>query len=58
MSGSVYRFLVTDPDALHFEYATAQVLPDGKTVEETDWGTREFGLYDPDGNALFFYRDR
>ncbi len=58
MSGSVYRFLVDDPDALHIDYEAAGVLPRGKKVEDTDWGTREFGLYDPDGNALFFYRDR
>lgn len=57
MSGSVYRFVVDDPDALHAEYLDRDVLPPGKVVADTEWGTREFGLYDPDGNALFFYRD-
>jgi catechol 2,3-dioxygenase-like lactoylglutathione lyase family enzyme len=25
-------------------------------IRDTPWGSREFGFYDPDGNALFFYR--
>ncbi|MEM6990964.1 MAG: VOC family protein [Myxococcota bacterium] len=58
LDAAAYRFVVDDPDALHAEYAAAGVLPAGKVVEDTAWGTREFGLYDPDGNALFFYRDR
>jgi hypothetical protein len=24
---------------------------------QTPWNTREFGLRDPDGNGLIFYRD-
>ncbi len=59
MSGSVYRFLLDEPDSFFAECRTRGVeLPHGKSVEDTTWGTREFGLYDPDGNALFFYRDR
>lgn len=53
-----YRFLVDDPDAVFAELASNGVVPDGKVVEDTPWGTREFGLYDPDRNGLFFYRDR
>jgi hypothetical protein len=26
-------------------------------VQDKPWGTREFALYDPDGNALISYRD-
>lgn len=58
MSGSVYRFLVDDPDQLYEEYLRAGVIATGTDVTDTSWGTREFGLYDPSGNALFFYRDR
>lgn len=57
-SGNVYRFLVDDPDALFDEIAGRSDILDGREVRDTDWNTREFGLYDPDGNALFFYRDR
>ncbi|MEM9652225.1 MAG: VOC family protein [Actinomycetota bacterium] len=58
VDGSAYRFLVDDPDELFAEISAASSILDGKTVADTDWGTREFGVYDPDGNALFFYRDR
>ncbi len=58
LDGAAYRFLVDDPDAMYAEVADRDVLPPGKVVADTPWGTREFGLYDPDGNALFFYRDR
>ncbi|MEM9654431.1 MAG: VOC family protein [Actinomycetota bacterium] len=57
LTGSTYRFLVADPDALFVEFVGRSDLLDGRQVEDTAWGTREFGLYDPDRNALFFYRD-
>jgi catechol 2,3-dioxygenase-like lactoylglutathione lyase family enzyme len=52
------RFLVDDPDALFREFSALHALPAGKTVRDTDWGTREFGFFDPDGNGLTFYRPR
>lgn len=52
------RILVSDPDALFAEYRARGALPDSAQVANTDWGTREFGLRDPDGNGLTFYRDR
>lgn len=58
VDGNIYRFLVDDPDELFAEIAAGSSVLDGRAVADTDWGTREFGLYDPDGNALFFYRDR
>ena len=50
------RFLVEDPDALYAELRERGVEcnPDG--VQDKPWGTREFALYDPDRNALTFYR--
>ena len=51
------RFLVEDPDALYDEYRERGVECSPSGVEDKPWGTREFGLHDPDGNALIFYRD-
>ena len=51
------RLLVEDPDALYAEYQDKQVLKDQSEVKSTPWGTREFAFYDPDKNALTFYRD-
>jgi catechol 2,3-dioxygenase-like lactoylglutathione lyase family enzyme len=56
LDGTAYRFLVDDPDALRATFAKDLIA--AREVTDTAWGTREFGLYDPDGNALFFYRDR
>lgn len=52
-------FYVEDPDALFAEYRASRALsftPDAE-ISDTPWGTREFWIYDPDGNALTFYRD-
>jgi len=57
MSTTRLRFLVEDPDALFAEYRDKQVLGKRTRLADTPWGTREFALYDPDGNALTFYRD-
>jgi uncharacterized glyoxalase superfamily protein PhnB len=51
------RIDVDDPDALFEEYRAKGVLGEGAGVRETSWGTREFGLRDPDGNGLIFYHD-
>ena len=51
------RFLVDDPDALFSEYRQRGVECNPNSVHDTSWGTREFALYDLDGNALTFYRD-
>ena len=51
------RFLVEDPDALFNEYRQRGVECTPNSVDDTQWGTREFALYDPDRNALTFYRE-
>jgi catechol 2,3-dioxygenase-like lactoylglutathione lyase family enzyme len=51
------RVFVADPDALHAEYLAQATIGPDQPVHDTGWGTREFGLYDPEMNALFFYRD-
>ena len=54
----IYRFMVDDPDSLLGEFHTRSSVFADRDVADTAWGTREFSRYDPDGNALFFYRDR
>jgi uncharacterized glyoxalase superfamily protein PhnB len=56
MSTSRLRFLATDPDARFSEYGQRGVECTSDGLRDTTWGTREFALYDPDGNALTFYR--
>lgn len=51
-----FRIPVDDPDALYNEFKTMGVLDDDVQVHETDWGTREFGFRDPDGNGLVFFK--
>lgn len=59
----VYRFLVTDVDALHAEFTTRapSALASSETTPwhapaNTPWGTREFHVLDPSGNGLQFYQ--
>jgi catechol 2,3-dioxygenase-like lactoylglutathione lyase family enzyme len=51
------RVEVDDPDALYEEFKGKGVIPAGKAVSDTSWGTREFGFFDPNGNGLTFQRD-
>src|SRR5215204_5256706 len=57
MSTTRLRLLVEDPDALFSEYRQRGVECTPNGVRDTPWVTREFALYDPDRNALTFYRD-
>ena len=52
------RFLIEDVDDLFAEYRDKGVFHAGTDLRDTPWGTREFAFYDPDGNGLFFYRNR
>src|SRR5215472_4808306 len=54
---TMLRFVVDDPDALLEEYKAKGLVPEGTSVEDKPWGTREFAFFDPDGNGLTFYRD-
>lgn len=56
MSTTRLRFLVEDPDALFHEYRQRNVECSVHGIRNTPWGTREFALFDPDQNALTFYR--
>ena len=50
------RILCKDPDLL-FKELGYLVRPTGSGLRNTGWGTREFGIYDPDDNGLIFYRN-
>jgi len=51
------RIEVDDPEALFEEFKSRGVIPLGRVVADTSWGTREFGFSDPNGNGLTFQRD-
>ena len=51
-----FRIPVDDPDALYAEFKAMGVLDDDVDLQETTWGTREFGFRDPDGNGLVFFK--
>lgn len=51
------RFMIDRVESLFDEYRTRSVFHSQTVLRDTDWGTREFAFYDPDGNALTFYRD-
>ena len=57
MSTIRLRFLVDDPDRLFAEWRKSDAVEAARAPKNTPWGTREFALYDPDRNALTFYRD-
>jgi catechol 2,3-dioxygenase-like lactoylglutathione lyase family enzyme len=54
--GPEFRLLVDGVDGLFEEYRSRGVVPEGREVRDTPWGTREFALHDPDGNGLIFFR--
>lgn len=51
------RIVVSDLEGLFEECRGAGVFHAGTSLRETPWGTREFGIYDPDRNGLVFYMD-
>jgi len=61
----VYRFLVSDVDALYEEFVVSGGIGFEPNLQspwakpaDTPWGTREFHLRDPGQNGLQFYRLR
>ena len=52
LGASVYVF-VDDVDVLHQEFAS-RGIPSLGALREQEWGTREFGVADADGNTLRF----
>jgi uncharacterized glyoxalase superfamily protein PhnB len=56
-SQTMCRFVVDDVDALYKEYSKHKgvIHPNGK-LQDKPWGTREFGVLDPTGVCLTFYK--
>ncbi|WP_298904167.1 glyoxalase superfamily protein [uncultured Psychroserpens sp.] len=57
MDSVLLRIYVENVDALFQEYSTKAVFHENTELKDTSWGTREFGIYDKNGNGLVFYRD-
>ncbi len=51
------RIYVEAVDVLFEEYQTKDVFHENTALRITDWGTKEFGVYDLYGNGLIFYKD-
>ena len=51
------RILCDKPGVLYDKWKHL-VNPQSAGLRDTPWGTREFGVYDPDGNGLIFYCNR
>ncbi len=54
---SQVRFQVENIRPLFEEYIEAGVITKESFREKTAWGTNEFGFYDANKNAIFFYED-
>lgn len=52
------RVMVEDVDALHAELQPRGVLHPNAQLHNQPWGSREFGVCDPDNNLITFYEPR
>lgn len=53
LGGSVVRILVKNIEPLLEEFINRGIVTAEKYRPHTDWGTKEFGFYDLNGNAIF-----
>jgi catechol 2,3-dioxygenase-like lactoylglutathione lyase family enzyme len=51
------RIQVTGVDDLYARCSERGVVHPNGRIEDTWWGTREFGVLDPDGNAIGLYEE-
>ena len=51
------RIAVQNIDSLYAQYDRKGVVNPGARLETKPWGSRDFGVYDPNGAALVFYED-
>ena len=51
------RVRVEGIEQLHQEYVESGAVADQGPLEPTAWGTREFGIWDPNGAGFVFYED-
>jgi len=54
MSSTTVKFQVKNIDPLFEKFVTAGIIDAGRMIRNTDWGTSEFSLPDPNGNRIFF----
>ena len=52
------RVRVQGVDALYAQCAERGIVHPNAHIDDTSWGTREFGILDPDGNLIGFYEER
>ena len=57
LGGSVIKIFVEDIDPVFEEMVGKGVIHPDKLRRNTAWNTHEFGLYDLNGNAIFFVQD-
>ena len=56
-AGSVTKIFVEDVKAIFNQMLDAGTIESHKLRLDTAWKTHEFGLYDLNGNAIFFVQD-
>lgn len=57
LGGSVIRIFVNDINPVFQACVDSGVVDSSKLRRNTPWQTHEFGMYDPNGNAIFFVED-
>jgi catechol 2,3-dioxygenase-like lactoylglutathione lyase family enzyme len=53
-----FRVNVDGVDELYEQCKARDVVHPNAPLGDTDWGTREFGVLDPDGNLVGFWQER
>ena len=57
LGGSVVRIFVKDIHPVFNEFVKRGTVASDRLRMGTDWGTNEFGFYDPNNNAIFIVQD-
>lgn len=57
LGGSVVKIFVKNIETLFAEFVEKEIISIDKLRKNTSWNTHEFGLYDLNGNAIFFVED-
>jgi hypothetical protein len=57
LGGSVIRIFVEDIHPVFEELVKRGAVKKENLRMNTDWGTHEFGFFDPNKNAIFFVQD-
>ena len=57
LGGSVIRVFVNNIKSFFDEFVERGTVDKNKFVANTSWGTNEFGFFDLNKNAIFFFED-